>query len=404
MAASHSRPFGSTSMQRAGVVFRKEVVDNLRDKRSVSSALLVPLLGPVLIVALLVVIGRTTAEKAEKPLELPIIGAEHAQILVDFLEQHNVLPQDPPSDPAAAVKAGDVDLVLEVPGDWGESFAAGRPATVRLIVDESRQNVRVNVRRAERLLDRFGDTYGALRLLARGVDPVITRPLALETVNVATDQSRAAQLLGMAPYFILLAIFVGGMYLAIDATAGERERGSLEPLLIAPVSRSALVLGKYAAVLVFTVVALIETLVAFAVALNYVPLEDYVGIRVSVGIGVLFGIFLLSLPIVFLAGGLQMVIATFTRSFKEAQTYLSLLPLVPALPGLFLTFAPVKPQLWHMLIPTFGQQLLINQLFRGEDIVATHAVVSAVATLAVSAAVVWLAIRLYRREAMLSSG
>ena len=394
----------SGTMRGAGVVLRKELLDNLRDKRSVSSALLVPLLGPALIIAMLMVVGRTQTEKAEKPLELPIVGAEHAEVLVHFLEQQGVLPQDPPADPGAAVKAGDVDLVLEIPEDWGDAFAVGHPATVRLIVDESRQATRVNVRRTERLLDRFDAVYGNLRLLARGIDPVITQPLALEMVSVSTEQSRAAMLLGMAPYFILLAIFVGGMYLAIDATAGERERGSLEPLLITPVPRSALVLGKYAAVLVFTVVALVETLAAFALALNLVPLEAYVGIRVSIGLPALAGVFLLSLPIVFLAGALQMIIATFTRSFKEAQTYLSLLPLVPALPGLFLAFAPVKPQMWHMLIPTFGQQLLMNQLFRGESVILAQALVSAVATLVISAALVQLAIVLYRREAMVSSG
>ncbi len=396
------RPAGTA--RGAGVVFRKEVLDNLRDRRSVSSALLYPLLGPVLLVTLLTVLGRTTTEKAEKPLELPVAGAEHAGILIDFLEQQGARIQDPPADPEAAVQAGDVDLVLEVPAGWGEAFAAGRPATVRLIVDESRQTAGVTVGRAERLLGRFAESYGALRLLARGVDPVITRPLAIETVSVATEQSRAATLLSIAPYFILLSIFIGGMYLAIDATAGERERGSLEPLLMTPVPRFALVLGKYGAVLLFTTVALVETLAAFAVVLNVVPLEAYLGIRVGVDLGALAGIFLLSLPIVLLAGALQMIIATFTRSFKEAQTYLSLLPLVPALPGLFLTFAPVKPQMWHMLIPTFGQQLLMNQLFRGEPMVLAQAFVSGLATLAVSAALVWLAVGLYRREAMLSSG
>lgn len=388
----------------AGVVFRKELHDNLRDRRSVSSALLTPLIGPVLVVALLAVVGRSTSERAEKPLELPVAGAEHAGVLIDFLKQQGSVIQEPPADPQAAVKAADVDLVLEIPEGWGEDFAAGRPATVRLIVDESRQTAGVSIGRARRLLGSFTDTYGNLRLLARGIDPVITRPLALETVSVATEQSRAAMLLGFAPYFILFSIFIGGMYLAIDATAGERERGSLEPLLMTPVPRSALVLGKYAAVLLFTVVALIETLVAFAVVLNLAPLETYLGIRVRVDPGALAGVFLLSLPIVFLAGALQMIIATFTRSFKEAQTYLSLLPLVPALPGMFIAFVPVKAQMWHMLIPTFGQQLLINQLFRGEVIAVDHAVVSAAATLVASVALVWLAISLYRREAMLSSG
>ncbi len=387
-----------------GVVFRKEVVDNLRDRRSVSSALFLPLLGPVLMVALLAALGRTASERAEAPLELPIAGAGNAAVLVEFLEQQGVRPQDPPPDPAAAVKAGDVDLVLEIPDGWDEAFAAGRPATVRLIVDESRQTAGVNVGRTESLLAAFDATYGQLRLLARGVDPSITQPLAVETVSVATEQSRAAMLLAMAPYFIIFSIFIGGMYLAIDATAGERERGSLEPLLIAPLRRSALVLGKYWAVLLFTVVALIETLVAFAVVLNLAPLEAYLGIRVRVDPLALVGVFVLALPITFLAGALQMVIATFTRSFKEAQTYLSLLPLVPALPGAFLAFVPVKAQMWHMLIPTFGQQLLINRLFRGEAVAADQAIVTSLATLALSAALVALAVALYRRECMLSSG
>ncbi len=388
----------------AGIVMRKEVVDNLRDRRSVSSALFYPLLGPMVIVVMLMVIGRSTIEKAEKPLKLPIAGAEHAEILTDFLKQRGVELHKPPADPVAAVKIGEVDLVLEVPEGWSEAFAAGRPATVRLIVDESRQSAAVSVGRARNLLYAFGDIYGNLRLVARGIDPVIMRPLALETVNVATEQSRAAMLLGMAPFFILMSIFIGGMYLAIDATAGERERGSLEPLLVTPVPRSALVLGKYAAVLLFTVVSLVETLIAFGVALNAVPFEAFLGIRVGASYAALTGIFLISMPIVFFAAGLQMIIATFTRSFKEAQTYLSILPLVPALPGMFLAFVPVKPQVWHMLIPTYGQQLLINQLFRGEDVVLGLAVTSAVATLAWSAALVLIAISLYRRESVVSSG
>ncbi|MEM7354032.1 MAG: ABC transporter permease [Acidobacteriota bacterium] len=387
-----------------GVVFRKEMVDNLRDRRSVSAALLYPLLGPVLIVVLLTVVGRQRTEQAEKPLELPVVGAEYAAPLIDFLGQNGVEIQEPPGDPEEAVKAADVDLVLEITEDWGAVFALGQPATVRLIVDESRQTAEVSVRRARRLLRQFNATYGNLRLMARGIDPTITDPLAVETVSVATDQSRAAMLLGMAPYFIILSIFIGGMYLAIDTTAGERERGSLEPLLINPVPRSSLVMGKYIAVLVFTTVALVETLVAFALVLNLAPLETYLGIRVSVSMGALFGIFLLSVPIMFLAAALQVVIATFTRSFKEAQNYLSILPLVPALPGLFLTFVPVKVQLWHMLIPTFGQQLLINRLFRGEDVDLMQALVSAVGTLAVSAALFWLAVRLFQRESTLSSG
>jgi sodium transport system permease protein len=115
----------------------------------------------------------------------------------------------------------------------------------------------------------------------------------------------------------------------------------------------------------------------------------------------LLGVFLISLPMVLLASALQTVIVTFTRSFKEAQTYVGFLPLIPALPGLGLAFLPVKPALWMMLIPTFGQQILINQLMRGEVINTTHIVISVFATLLVSGLLIWLAIRLYERERVL---
>lgn len=190
------------------------------------------------------------------------------------------------------------------------------------------------------------------------------------------------------------------MYLAIDATAGERERGSLEPLLINPVARSEFVLGKLAATLVFTIVSLVETLLGFYVMLNILPTESF-GVRISLSLEALGVIFLIAAPMMLLATALQMIVATFTRSFKEAQNYLSYMPLIPALPGMFLAFVPVKIKLWMMLIPTFGQQLLINQVMRGEAMDAVNVTVSAVVTAAVGAALVLVAIRLYERERVL---
>jgi sodium transport system permease protein len=110
------------------------------------------------------------------------------------------------------------------------------------------------------------------------------------------------------------------------------------------------------------------------------------------------GIFLISIPMVLLASGLQMVIATFTRSFKEAQTYVSFLPLIPAIPGMALAFLPVKASLWTMLIPTFGQQLLINQLMRAETIAPIHLWVSTLVTLLFAGILIGIAIKLYQRE------
>ena len=384
----------------AWIVMRKEVVDNLRDRRTLAAALFYPLLGPVLLVALLTVIGRSFSDQAESPLELPLVGAERAPNLVRFLEQHGAEILPGPVDPQAAVKAGDVDLVLVIPEDFAQQFRAGDPATLQLINDDSRQSATISIRRARQLLEAYSRQVGALRLLARGISPVVVQPLAVEDISVATPQSQAAGFMNMTGYFLIYSIFIGGMYLAIDSTAGERERKSLEPLLLSPLPRRDLVLGKLGATLTFTLVAVLETLLAFGVVLNRIPLEDYLGIRFGLSGSAILAVFLIVLPILPLASALQIIIASFTRSFKEAQNYLSLLPLVPALPGLFLAFLPIKPSLWAMLIPTFGQQLLINQVMRDEPIAPLYLAASAGTTLLAAALLTWLAVRLYEREAL----
>lgn len=388
-------------MRSGWIIFTKEILDNLRDRRAMVSALIYPLIGPVLVVLLLTVAGRTLTSRAETALLLPTIGAQRAPNLVSFLQQRNIQVVPGPADPEAEVREGSLDVVAVIPEGYGEDFVAGRPATVRLIVDASRQSASASVQRVRGALAAYSGQIGTLRLIARGINPSITDALAVELVDLSTPQSQAAQLLNIAPYFIIFSIFIGGMYLAIDSTAGEKERGSLEPLLINPVPRSVLVLGKMGAVLVFTFMAVVETLIGFALVLNLVPLENYLGIRIHLEPLSLLTIFLLTLPMMVLAASLQIVIATFTKGFKEAQNYLSFLPLIPALPGMFLAFLPVRPQFWNMLIPTFGQQLLINQVMRGESMDPVNVAISALATLLVGGLMTWVAVRLYDREAVL---
>jgi sodium transport system permease protein len=234
--------------------------------------------------------------------------------------------------------------------------------------------------------------------MARGINPAIARAVVVQHQDLATEQSQGARILGMAPYFIVLSIFMGGLYLAIDTTAGERERGSLEPLLITPVSRGGLVSGKALATLLFTLTALVETLIAFAIILNYVPIERYLGIRIGMSGQALLLIFLISFPMALPATALQLLIASLTRSFKEAQNYLAVLPLVPAIPGILLAFLPVKPKLWMMLVPTYGQQILINRALRDEPISGLHLATSIGASLAVGLLVLVAVGKLWQRE------
>jgi sodium transport system permease protein len=388
--------------QRIGVVFRKEVYDNLRDKRSLFSALMSSLIGPLLILFMIIILGKSVFKDAQSSsINLAVIGPENAAELISYLEQHNVNLIPAPSDPYTAVLNGDLDTVLIIPDDYGEDFKAGLPAPVRMVIDSSRQSSSANISRVRELLLTYNAQIGAQRLFIRGIDPVIIQPLAVERDDLATPQSQVTIFLNMMPYFIILVVFVGGMYVVIDETAGERERGSLEPLLINPVTRAEFVFGKLLASIPFAVFAVFLTLAAFYAAFNFFPLEDYIGIQMSLDIKTLAGIFFISLPMIVLASSLQMIIATFTRSFKEAQTYVSFLPLVPAIPGIGLAFLPVKASLWTMLIPTFGQQLIINQLMRAEPVRWENVVISTVITLLLSVVLIAYAIRLFGQERVL---
>ncbi|MDA8217155.1 MAG: ABC transporter permease [Dehalococcoidales bacterium] len=388
-------------MSGAGVVFWKETVDNARDRRAVLASFFSALFGPLMVLFMITVLGQTTSERTQGALALPVVGAENAPALVAFLKENDVAIQPSPADPEAEVRSGNLAVVLVIPEGYAEDFSAGRPATVRLIVDESRTSTGVSVRRAQRLLDAYSQQIASLRLLARGVSPSVTSVLAVESVDLATPQSQAAGLLNTTPFFIIFAIFIGGMYLAIDSTAGERERGSLEPLLINPVRRHDVVLGKLAATLLFSTITLIGTLIGLGVVLNVMPLEQYFGVAFSLGPLALGAMFLISVPMLLLAAPLQMLVATFTRSYKEALNVLGFLPLVPGLPGLVLGFVTVQPDLWTMLIPTFGQQLLINQVMRAEAVDPLNVVVTTLATAAVGLALVLVVIRLYEREQIL---
>lgn len=394
----------SHAFRRIGVIFVKEAIDNLRDRRSIFTALTSTLIGPVLLLVMIVIVGRTfNQEGLTTSFRLPVIGAENATSLIAYLEQNGVKIVPGPANPQQAVKNGDEDLVLIIPEEYGEDFSQGLPATIQIVIDTSRQSSQPAIERIRQLLNTYSAQIASLRLLARGISPAVIQPLAVERVDMATPETQALIFLNILPYFVILVVFMGGMYVIIDTTAGERERNSLEPLLINPVPRWEMVIGKLVASWPFAVAALFINLLAFSVAFNYFPLEDYLGVQIQLDVRALTGIFFISLPMIVLASALQMIIATFTRSFKEAQTYVGFLPLIPALPGIGLAFLPIKPSLWTMLIPSFGQQILINQFLRSEPIAWGNVMISTLTTIVLSILLIFVAIRLYSSERILGS-
>lgn len=385
-------------MKKIWVIFQKELLDNLRDTRSWMTGLFWALFGPLILGGMIMLLGNTIREDVEESLVLPVSGAEHAPNLIAFLEQQDVVIVPAPANPEAAVIAGDINVALIIPAEYGEDFSSGETANVQLVFDSTRQSAMVDINRAQNLLEGYSSYIGLLRLTLRGVSPEVMRVIQIEEVDTATPQSQALVFLSMLPYFIIFAIFNGASPVITDATAGERERGSLEPLLINPLPRGWVAIGKMISAVPFAIFNLVITLAGFAAVFRLLPMEELLGVQIGFDLGALVAVFLICLPIVLLACAIQTLIASFAKTTKEAGTYLPFIGLIPSLPGIALAFLPVKPDLWTMLIPTFGQQILINQFLRAEPISAMNILISAVLTILLAVVVTFIAIKLYEGE------
>jgi sodium transport system permease protein len=291
-------------------------------------------------------------------------------------------------------------VVLRVPPGFGARFEAGRPAAVQLYADGSETQAGKRSQRLREAVAGYAALVGSLRLQARGVSPTVVQPVVIDDVDVSTPSARATLILGMLSYVILLATLMGGLYLAIDATAGERERGSLESLLTLPVTREHLIYGKIAATACMMLAALAVVSASISVALKAIPLETF-GMSANFGPGVVWRVFATVAPFALLAAGLLTVVASFTRTYKEAQSWLGVVLLVPTVPIAIAGVLSVQPQAALMLVPSLSQHLLIQGLIRGEPLPAVWALLAAGSCLVLGLALAWLAGRLYRREAIL---
>ncbi len=385
-------------------VFAKEVLDHFRDRRALMSALIMgPLFGPILFTVVINLSVSRALDDEAKPLELPVIGAEFAPNLMRYLESENIVIQAPPESRAAAIdaiKRGELDAVLVISNDYGDQIAAGTPARIEVIADKSDEQAYRQARRAADALGAYSQEVAVMRLIARGVNTSIMRPLNVDLIDVSTPSGRSAMLLGMLSYFFIFAMLMGGMSLAIDATAGERERGSLEPLLSLPVSRDQLILGKITAACLFMLLSLFLSLSAFSVALNFLPLER-LGMTPNFGPSVVVTAFFVMAPFVLLGASLMTLVASFTKSFKEAQTWLSIVLLAPTMPILIVSLLNVRTATNLMFVPSLSQHLLLVDLLKNEPVVPLHVAISVCSTLTIGVIVAWLCARLYRREGLL---
>ena len=365
-------------MRRIATVYAKELLDAFRDRRTLLMVLVASIVtGPLTLVLIAQFVSGL--EERSSILKVRIAGLEHAPALVNFLQRNDVDIEQAPEDYESLVRTGRLDAVIVVPADFQERFLGGDDARVELLYDDSRTESSPAIHQAERLLRAFNREVGYLRLVARGVSPTLIEAVKVDHVNTATPRQKGAVLLFLIPMFAILAPLLGGMTIAIDATAGERERGSLEPLLANPVSSATLVLGKWLAAWTSAAAVGSLTIAGFLVAAALYA-ERKLASLMQFGLPEALAFLAIMIPFAACTSALQMLVSTYGRTYREAQTYVSYLATLVSFVPVIALFSGLKDDAWQLGVPVLGQLTALMRVLRGDALTgADFAVPSLVA-------------------------
>jgi len=351
----------------AWVVFRKELIDALRDRRTLLMVLLSSVaIGPLVMIALSALVAGI--EKRAEERSVVVAGIENAPTLRNYLERQTYRIDAAPADYEARLKSQSLgDPVLLIGRDFEAELARGEPPLLEIVSSSGNQRAGSSVNRLARLLRGFANEQATLRLALRGVAPATLEVVDVNERDLANPQSRAAQLTGMVPFFVLMAVLYGALNAALDTTAGERERGSLEPLLMNPASRLSLVLGKWGAA------AAVGMLIALLSCLSFLPAQSLLRSETLAAMfqfGPREALLFLALlaPLAAALAAVMMAVAIRCKTFKEAQANNTVIVLGVSLLPLLTVFNQSGEAPWHLAVPALGQIALMNRVLKGEAV------------------------------------
>ncbi len=379
-------------------VMRKEVRDFFRDRRTFFLTLFIsPLLYPLIFLGIGKLSEMRKETQLEKPLELPVVGIERAPNLVAFLASYGINGKAAPADIEDRIRAQQVDVALVIDPDYAEDWRAGRPAKLELVTDSTRRNADVPTARVREALKVFSQSVGALRLLARGINPSVASPVNTATRDLANEEAkRGAFMTMLLPLILTLSAFIGGAHLAMDTTAGERERQSLEPLLATPAARGALVSGKMLAAVLLGLASMLLILLSFKASAS---LAGGSAKMMDVSFLAMGKLLLVLLPLVLIGTALLTSLAAAAKSMKEAQSHIVWLMMLPMLPAYALMAYPVKDTaLWQYAVPFLSQNQMIQKITRGESATAEQWGIYLAASLGLALLLWFTAVWRYKQE------
>jgi len=350
-----------------GTVFVKELKDALRDRRTLMVVFITSVaMGPLVLVLLSTLVGKF--EKRAEAREIVTVGLDNAPTLRNYLERQTYVIKSAPADWEARLKDSKLgDPVVVIPGDFEDALAHGEPPRIGLVYSSANQRAQSGVGTIVQLLQGFDQEQGALRLIARGVSPSVMSVSRIDEHDIADNASRAAQLTGMLPYFVMMAVVYGALNAALDTTAGERERGSLEPLLATPAARGALVIGKWGAVFSLGLLIAVLSCLSFIPAQSLLRSESLAALFRFGWVEAAWFIGLLA-PLAAALSALMMAIAIRCKTAKEAQANNVVLTLAISTMPLVSLFNQEGETAWNLWVPALAQTTLMNRVLKNAPI------------------------------------
>jgi sodium transport system permease protein len=351
-------------------VLKKEWKDTLRDMRSLRMIFLMPIyLVSVFVASSLFAIhmGQQSRATTNDPIHLSVSGAEHLPPLINWLKERGVAIHPVEGDAYQKVEKNELDYALIIAKDAQEKYATGQSIELLLVFDATNTKVQGSLGFVRQQIWAWQGRIGNLRLMSRGIDPGITSPVYIRDINIASDQKMGFFVIATVPFFLLMACFLGSIGFSADMVSGERERRSLESLLITPAHSSFLLIGKWLNTYLLTLSVILVALILLAIAFHFLPFKD-IGLKVDVELMDIAVIFLVLFPIAVLATGLQFLISIFARSFKDAQTYMGLMVFIPMVPLFYTLINPSAYQDWFMWVPVLSHQIVIKNILLGETV------------------------------------
>lgn len=361
----------------------KEYREAFRDKRALMVALMMAILAPVGIM----VMSKIMIEKLvdEPPVYVKFIGAEHAPKLIKHFAEKNLLDfSDVPKDEKSTWEQR--NIAIEIPEDYAADMAEGKPIKLHLQADFTDKAVQPPVRRINNAVRAFSLSIGYKRLLLRGVDIRLLNPVKLVEQDTAKPDATFMLISMMLGIYLMLAAFMSGLSVAIDSSAGERERNVLEMLLCQPVSTLKIVLAKLISASTVAVIGVLLILILTSVSVGFVDLTK-IGATFSLDISTAAVLLLLLLPICFFASACQLFVAFQTKSFKEAQSTVGMLIGIPAFIPFVVSMMDDRPQ-WLNWLPIAGQSMIIENIFKGVDVDWLAVFATSAVTIAITVALV----------------